>query len=253
MYNHGVNINSLQRHLHSAPSQHRGPWIDVQKCFAQGGVSVNVPQFFLPPTESMSQVSEMNPSSAGMEVCATHPREERRAINLPEECRNIFITYSSDATSEIFAFTDFLRKQGFLPIGIFDNPKCTDDNKKMDGYLKDPSTLIIIAISPRYKADIESSVADRHGLQTRYFHTMMQKEFILQGSLNFRFIPVLFLNASLNHVPSWLQNTRVYRWPWNSEDLLLRLLREERYAPPPVPVELTLIARPVPTGSATLL
>ncbi|XP_038584063.1 E3 ubiquitin ligase TRAF3IP2-like [Micropterus salmoides] len=131
--------------------------------------------------------------------------------------------------------------------------RCMDINKWKDSYLKDPSTLIIIAISPKYKADIEGCAMDSHGLHTKYIHSMMQNEFILQGSLNFRFIPLLFLNASQKHVPGWLQNTCVYRWPQDTEDLLLRLLREERYVPPPVHKEHTLIIRPVPTSSAAAL
>jgi len=54
---------------------------------AQGGVSVNVPQFFVPPVEGVSQVSVVNLIPAGEEASVSHPQEKRRTINLPEECR----------------------------------------------------------------------------------------------------------------------------------------------------------------------
>lgn len=200
-------------------------------------VSVNVPHFSVPPVGGVLQ------ASVGAVGSGSHEQERRSAFGCPDECRNIFITYSSDASSEIIPFVEFLTQQGFRPtIDTFDSP---DINVWRDGFLKDPSTLIIIALSPKYKADIEGTAVDNHGLHTKYLHSVMQNEFIGQGSLNFRFIPVLFLNASQDHIPSWLQNTRVYHWPHHAEDLLLRLLWKERYAPPPVAMELSVIIKPV--------
>ncbi|XP_028251816.1 uncharacterized protein LOC114427800 [Parambassis ranga] len=269
MHNYGALQHPLirctpQPYYHSAPCQHRSPkhpqnWRQTHGSFindhmAEAGVSINVPQFSVPPVEGVSQVSVLNLNSAGAEEPRSHP-QEKRMISVSDECRNIFITYSLDTSSEMVPFVNFLTKNGFRPaIDLLDNPlRRMDINKWEDSYLKDPSTLIIIAISPKYKADIEGSVVDSHGLHTKYIHSMMQNEFIQQGSLNFRFIPVLFLNASQKHVPCWLQNTHVYRWPQDTEDLLLRLLREERYIPPPVPVELTLIIRPVGMSAAATL
>ncbi|KAG7465817.1 hypothetical protein MATL_G00157800 [Megalops atlanticus] len=207
--------------------------------------AVNVPCYEAPPLEVMSEVS-VRPSPLQPRGPA-EAQGKRKTISLPDECRNVFVTYSVDAASEIVPFVEFLTNQGFRPaIDIFDNQvRSMDINNWMDSYLKDKSVLIIIVISPQYKADIEGSGLDEHGLHTKYIHSMMQNEFIQQGSLNFRFIPVLFPNATQKHVPGWLQNTRIYRWPRDLEDLLLRLLREERYIPPPLAKEVTLTIRPV--------
>ncbi|KAK7904205.1 hypothetical protein WMY93_016812 [Mugilogobius chulae] len=217
--------------------------------FAPGGcsVSVNVPHFSLPPAGGVSQ------ALLGGTASGFYTEERGRGTDLPEECRSVFITYSSDASSEILPFAEFLNKQGFRPtIDIVDIPvNCSDVNSWRDGFLKDSSTLILIVISPKYKADVEGNAMDNQGLHTKYIHSMMQNEFVQQGSLNFRFIPVLFLNASQEHVPSWLQNTKVYNWPHHSEDLLLRLLRRERYAPPPVAKEISVIIQPVPLCATT--
>ncbi|XP_029688547.1 adapter protein CIKS-like isoform X3 [Takifugu rubripes] len=164
----------------------------------------------------------------------------------PQHClhnyEKVFVTYSSDSAIEVVPFMDFLTQHGFrAAMDIWDSPI-----SRPDGYLLDqPSALIIIAISPNYKADVEGARMDTQSPHTRYIYTMMQNQFIQQGSLNFRFIPVCFLNSSQKHVPSWLQNTRVYLWPQEMEDLLLGLFRAEKYAPPPVSTDLTVTMRPV--------
>lgn len=174
-------------------------------------------------------------------------REIRKTISLPEECRNVFITYSTDTAKEILSFIKFLTDQGFKPaIDIFDNPvRRMGITKWMDSFLNDKSVLIIVVISPKYKVDVEGDGDDDHGLHTKYIHNQIQNEFIQQGCLNFRFVPVLFPDATKKHVPSWLQSTRIYRWPQDVQDLLLRLLREERYIIPQLGNDLTLTVRPV--------
>ncbi|KAM9840381.1 uncharacterized protein traf3ip2a isoform 1-T2 [Aulostomus maculatus] len=173
--------------------------------------------------------------------------ETRRTISLPEECRNVFITYSVDTAKEMFPFTRFLTDQGFKPaIDIFDNPiRRMGITKWMDRFLNDKSVLIIVVISPKYKEDVEGNGDDEHGLHTNYIHNQIQNEFIQQGCLNFRLVPVLFPNATRMHIPSWLRSTRIYRWPQDTQDLLLRLLREERYIIPPPVAGLTLTVRPL--------
>ncbi|XP_026196727.1 adapter protein CIKS [Anabas testudineus] len=174
-------------------------------------------------------------------------REIRKTISLPEECRNVFITYSVDTAKEILLFTKFLADQGFKPaIDMFDNPlRRMSIVKWMDTFLNDKSVLIIVVISPKYKEDVEGDGDDEHGLHTKYIHNQIQNEYIQQGCLNFRLVPVLFPNATKRHVPNWLQSTRIYHWPRDTQDLLLRLLREERYIIPQRGGDLTLTVRPL--------
>ncbi|CAG5950558.1 unnamed protein product, partial [Menidia menidia] len=110
-------------------------------------------------------------------------------------------------------------------IDMFDNPiRRMDITKWMDRYLNDVSL----------NGDVQH-------IQIQ----IIQNEFIQQGCLNFRLVPVLFPNATKRHVPGWLQSTRIYRWPLDTQDLLLRLLREERYVLPPPSPSLTLTVRPL--------
>ncbi|KAK7907544.1 hypothetical protein WMY93_016156 [Mugilogobius chulae] len=182
-----------------------------------------------------------------MELPPGHQMASGRTINLPEECKTVFITYSVDTAKDMIPFTKFLLAYGFQPaIDIFDNPiRSMDTTKWMDRFLNDKSVLIIVVISPQYKEDVEGLSPDEHCLHTKYIHKQIQNEFIQQGCLNFRLVPVLFPGASMKHVPSWLQSTKIYRWPQDGSDLLLRLFRTERYIVPLPGNGLTLSVRPV--------
>ncbi|XP_068610049.1 E3 ubiquitin ligase TRAF3IP2 [Brachionichthys hirsutus] len=173
--------------------------------------------------------------------------EMRRTINLPVECRNVFITYSTDTARDIIPFVKLLMDQGLeTAIDIFDNPiRRMDTTKWMDTFLNDKSVLIIVVISPKYKQDVEGDGDDEHGLHTKYIHNQIQHEFIQHGCRNFRLVPVLFPNAAKRHVPRWLQSTKIYRWPQDTADLLLRLFRQERYIIPQRGGDLTLTVRPL--------
>lgn len=151
------------------------------------------------------------------------------------------MTYATDNdkhVGEVINFVALLMTNGFeTQIDIFEqNFRSINKIDWMERYINDKGYLIIIIISPKYYQAVTSQNLkdDEHSLNSVFIYKQLQNEFIQNGSKNFRFVPIIFPGASMKHVPSWLQNTHVYNWPVQNQDILRRLMRLEKYNPPPV-------------------
>ncbi|XP_024134614.1 adapter protein CIKS [Oryzias melastigma] len=185
------------------------------------------------------------------------PAKERRpaySMPLSLEQRRVFVTYEADDdkhVNEIINFVALLRHNGFdTHIDIFEQQfRSISKIDFMERYLSEKEYLIIIIISPKYYETVTASPFelenDERMLNTVYIHKQLQSEFIQNGSKNFRFIPILFPGAKKCHVPNWLQNTHVYAWPRDRDDILRRLMRVEKYNPPPIGELPTIVSIPI--------
>ncbi|XP_015217233.1 uncharacterized protein traf3ip2l isoform X1 [Lepisosteus oculatus] len=173
---------------------------------------------------------------------------------LPLEQRKVFVTYEADSDKhvhEIIQFVALLRRNGFdTRIDVFEQQfKSISKIDFMEKYISEKDYLIIIVISPKYYETVTHSHIsmenDENTLNTVYIHKQLQNEFIQNGSKNFRFIPILFPGARKCHVPTWLQNTHIYWWPKDRDDILRRLMRVEKYNPPPIGELPTIVSIPI--------
>uniref|UniRef100_A0A4W4EEG9 SEFIR domain-containing protein n=1 Tax=Electrophorus electricus TaxID=8005 RepID=A0A4W4EEG9_ELEEL len=117
-----------------------------------------------------------------------------------------------------------------------------------DLFFSQKDYLIIIIISPKYYEIVTRAslyMENDETLNTVYIHKQLQNEFIQNGCKNFRFVPVLFPGAKKCHVPSWLQNTHIFSWPRDRDDILRRLMRVEKYNPPPIGQLPTIVSIPI--------
>lgn len=170
------------------------------------------------------------------------------------EQRRVFVTYEADSdkhVNEVINFVALLRHNGFdTHIDIFEQQfRSISKIDFMERYLSEKEYLIIIIISPKYYSTVSAPPMgleqDERTFNTVYIHKQLQNEFIQNGSKNFRFIPILFPGAKRSHVPAWLQNTNIYSWPRDRDDILRRLMRVEKYNPPPIGDLPTIVSIPI--------
>ncbi|XP_068174636.1 E3 ubiquitin ligase TRAF3IP2 [Antennarius striatus] len=176
------------------------------------------------------------------------------STQLSLEQRRVFVTYEADNdkhVNEIINFVALLRHNGFdTHIDIFEQQfRSISKIDFMERYLSEKDYLIIIIISPKYYQTVTAPPVglenDERTFNTVYIHKQLQNEFIHNGSKNFRFIPIVFPGARKCHVPNWLQNTHVYAWPRDRDDILRRLMRVEKYNPPPIGSLPTIVSIPI--------
>ncbi|KAI7807307.1 E3 ubiquitin ligase TRAF3IP2 isoform X1 [Triplophysa rosa] len=203
------------------------------------------------PENSMQFCSEFTPSGH----TSSHPRTKLTPSTTPLslEQRKVFVTYEADSekhVKEIINFVALLRHNGFYThIDMFEQQfKSISKIDFMERYINEKDYLIIIVISPKYHEIVTSAsfyMENDETLNTVYIHKQLQNEFIQNGARNYRFIPIVFPGAKKCHVPSWLLSTQIFTWPRDRDDILRRLMRVEKYNPPPIGELPTIVSIPI--------
>lgn len=226
------------------PVGSKQPWPPYQP-----GYSPHYPGDYRLPGARFTHIGYKPPAAEKQPACS---------MPLSLEQRRVFVTYEADNdkhVNEIINFVALLRHNGFdTHIDIFEQQfRSISTIDFMERYLSEKEYLIIIIISPKYYETVTASPVglekDERTFNTVYIHKQLQNEFIQNGSKNFRFIPIVFPGAKKCHVPNWLQNTHVYAWPRDRDDILRRLMRVEKYNPPPVGELPTIVSIPISTLS----
>ncbi|XP_049321538.1 E3 ubiquitin ligase TRAF3IP2 [Astyanax mexicanus] len=271
---HSPSLNSLEqpRSLHSFPSgllmhsHHAMPFHGIQPnppCCGHYGPSPlhrghhlsPGPGYHLPFRRGPEHYRPRPADSTDNEGISPRPREASPCTTrLSQEQRKVFVTYEADSEDhlkEIIKFVALLRNNGFdTHIDVFEQQlNSISKIDCMERYLNEKDYLIIIIISLKYFETVTganmSPECDERTSNTVYIHKQLQSEFIQNGCKNFRFIPVLFPGAKKSYVPTWLQNTHIYSWPKDRDDILRRLLRVEKYNPPPIGPLPTIVSVPI--------
>ncbi|KAI4877428.1 hypothetical protein NFI96_032679, partial [Prochilodus magdalenae] len=209
---------------------------------------------------SYSSLGPKNTTQSDQDLIhSRHPSVQPQPKSVPStaplslEQRKVFVTYEADSekhVKEVINFVALLRHNGFYThIDMFEQQfRSISKIDFMERYIAEKDYLIIIIISPKYYEIVTNAalcMENDETLNTVYIHKQLQNEFIQNGCKNFRFIPVLFPGAKKCHVPTWLQNTHIFCWPRDRDDILRRLMRVEKYNPPPIGDLPTIVSIPI--------
>ncbi|KAK2858280.1 hypothetical protein Q7C36_006199 [Tachysurus vachellii] len=212
-------------------------------------------RYHMPYSSSFSSNSKPSDPEINPRHKSFHPQPKSVPSTAPLslEQRKVFVTYEADNekhVKEVINFVALLRHNGFYThIDMFEQQfRSISKIDFMERYITEKDYLIIIIISPKYFEIVTNAslyMENDETLNTVYIHKQLQNEFIQNGCRNFRFIPVLFPGAKRCHVPAWLQNTHIFSWPRDRDDILRRLMRVEKYNPPPIGELPTIVSIPI--------
>ena len=166
-----------------------------------------------------------------------------RSISHPSNSKpktKVFITYAKDDKKHlalVLEMAHFLKKHDIaVAIDVKElRDLAIDKMGWLDSHFHNVDK-VIVAISPEYFRIIGGNSGSRRntrpelqaedvfseqGLNTLYIYKKMQMEHRNKRCQNQRFMPVIFRQskATMEHVPTWLQNTLVYTWPEHKKNI----------------------------------
>ena len=166
-----------------------------------------------------------------------------RSISHPSNSKpktKVFITYAKDDKKHlalVLEMAHFLRKYDIaVAIDVKElRDLAIDKMGWLDSHFHNVDK-VIVAISPEYfriiggnsgstrntRPELQAEdVFSEQGLNTLYIYKKMQIEYRNKRCQNERFMPVIFRQskATMEHVPTWLQNTLVYTWPEHKKNI----------------------------------
>ncbi|CAK8676772.1 unnamed protein product [Clavelina lepadiformis] len=155
--------------------------------------------------------------------------------------KKVFITYANEDESHMRTIVQIsqtlLRNSIEVTVDVLEQKeKAESVSKWLDKNLQ-KCDFVLICVSPKYyeivlEDEPRQSDQQENNVNTRYIYRRIHNEYIHQGAINKRFIPVLVGTGKSSHVPGWLHDTKIFQWPDEYEDIIYRIFGQEKYIKP---------------------